>query len=219
MAWLHVEIRGRQCKSHRMINYMKYENCDTIDSTKKGLWLNPYAIYLDSIFSQRAKDYRKSPLLSAFKSKLSFIFLWIFDRKKILNKRKNEQTQCRVCIFLQNIWQIKRKRRHINSSKIIDPFENNRQIRHQPTKFCQRPFFTRPKLFHIRTFCCWCCSWGGKTKKSHNYDAIHCQIVHELDNWYGQLTQLHAKQTKCRNISKHLSHCLNAGQKCAKKSD
>lgn len=161
----------------------------------------------------------KIPPFERIQIEIEFHFPLDIWPKKILNKRKNEQTQCRVCIFLQNIWQIKRKRRHINSSKIIDPFENNRQIRHQPTKFCQRPFFTRPKLFHIRTFCCWCCSWGEKTKKSHNYDAIHCQIVHELDNWYGQLTQLHAKQTKCRNISKHLSHCLNAGQKCAKKSD
>lgn len=100
MAWLHVEIRGRQCKSHRMINYMKYENCDTIDSTKKGLWLNPYAIYLDSIFSQRAKDYRKSPLLSAFKSKLSFIFLWIFDRKKNTQQtKKRTNTMSRLHIF------------------------------------------------------------------------------------------------------------------------
>lgn len=102
-----------------------------------------------------AKDYRKSPIrLNAFKSKLSFIS----HKKKRPKTRNNNltniknatQTMLRVHICVQNIWQIQRKRRHINSMQNHWPIWEQSPNSSSANNICQATIFHSTKLFYSK---------------------------------------------------------------------
>lgn len=96
---------------------------------------NPYAIYYsDSIFRKGARIIENPPF-ERIQIEIEFHFSGIITRTK-KTKINNKNELSRAFFFSRIFWQINRKRRHINSSKIIDPFNNNRLIHHANQRKC-----------------------------------------------------------------------------------
>lgn len=113
-----AEWESAKCKSYRMINYMKYEKCDTIDSETRG---HPLC-HLSFVSISEREGFAENPPFERIQIRnwVSFfsLFVWRHNQtwKKNTDKYKyRAKNFCRLHIFRKKLfWQIKRYPRHIN---------------------------------------------------------------------------------------------------------